>query len=218
MQIGDAALVEPRGELLLGEARAAGGGDRAHVDQQLDAGLLQLVQHRLGRRLFIPDGEKAFCFAGHGGFRCWRGRSLQNAADVWYCAIVAIACGMADGPVVKICQVKWPASKEKIMVRFLAVLAWVAASLVTAQAQSAYPDHPVKIIVPIAPGGSYDLVGRQLADVLGRRLGQAFFVENKPGAGTVIGTQAAAQSEPDGYTLLIGGFPTWRSIRRCIRS
>jgi tripartite-type tricarboxylate transporter receptor subunit TctC len=96
-------------------------------------------------------------------------------------------------------------SQEKIMVRFLAVLAWVAASLVTAQAQSAYPDHPVKIIVPIAPGGSYDLVGRQLADVLGRRMGQAFFVENKPGAGTVIGTQAAAQSEPDGYTLLIGG-------------
>jgi len=87
--------------------------------------------------------------------------------------------------------------------------AWVAAALVlgaaTAQAQTGYPDHPVKIIVPIAPGGSYDLVGRHLADVLSRRTGQAFFVENKPGAGTVVGTQVAAQSDPDGYTLMVGG-------------
>src|ERR1700724_1603510 len=92
-----------------------------------------------------------------------------------------------------------------MMVRFLAVVAWVAASLATAQAQTAYPDHPVKIIVPIAAGGSYDLVGRHLADVLSRRTGQAFFVENKPGAGTVVGTQVAAQSDPDGYTLMVGG-------------
>jgi tripartite-type tricarboxylate transporter receptor subunit TctC len=74
----------------------------------------------------------------------------------------------------------------------------------TARAQT-YPDRPVKIIVPIGPGGSYDLVGRHLADVLSRRTGQAFVVENKPGAGTVVGTQAASQSEPDGYTLMIGG-------------
>jgi tripartite-type tricarboxylate transporter receptor subunit TctC len=88
-------------------------------------------------------------------------------------------------------------------------LAWVAAALslgvAAAQAQTGYPDHPVKIIVPIAAGGSYDLVGRQLADVLSRRTGQAFFVENKPGAGTVVGTQVAAQSDPDGYTLMVGG-------------
>jgi tripartite-type tricarboxylate transporter receptor subunit TctC len=78
------------------------------------------------------------------------------------------------------------------------------ASSSTARAQT-YPDRPVKIIVPIGPGGSYDLVGRHLADVLSRRTGQAFVVENKPGAGTVVGTQAASQSEPDGYTLMIGG-------------
>src|SRR5471032_552084 len=88
-------------------------------------------------------------------------------------------------------------------------LAWKAAALsfgvATAPAQTGYPDRPVKIIVPIAAGGSYDLVVPQLADVLSRRTGQAFFVENKPGAGTVVGTQAAAQSEPDGYTLLVGG-------------
>jgi tripartite-type tricarboxylate transporter receptor subunit TctC len=98
------------------------------------------------------------------------------------------------------------------MIRFCRSLAWTAAVLApfcfgvaAAHAQTTYPDHPVKIIVPIGPGGSYDLVGRHLADVLSKRTGQAFFVENKPGAGTVVGTQAAAQSEPDGYTLLVGG-------------
>jgi tripartite-type tricarboxylate transporter receptor subunit TctC len=92
--------------------------------------------------------------------------------------------------------------------RWPALIAAAFASLalgVTAQAQTGYPDRPVKIIVPIGPGGSYDLVGRYLADALSRRMGQAFFVENKVGAGTVVGTVAAAQSEPDGYTLMIGG-------------
>ncbi len=93
---------------------------------------------------------------------------------------------------------------------FCLTRAWIAAwffafGVGAAQAQTAYPDHPVKIIVPIGPGGSYDLIGRQIADVLSKRTGQAFFVENKPGAGTVVGTQAAAQSEPDGYTLVVGG-------------
>jgi tripartite-type tricarboxylate transporter receptor subunit TctC len=90
---------------------------------------------------------------------------------------------------------------------------WRSAALVgaaviciaAAGAQAGYPDHPVKIIVPIGPGGSYDLVGRYLADALSKRTGQTFFVENKPGAGTVVGTQAAAQSEGDGYTLMVGG-------------
>src|ERR1700737_3107903 len=98
------------------------------------------------------------------------------------------------------------------MIRFCHSLAGVAAVLAplvfgvaAARAQTAYPDRPVKIIVPIGPGGSYDLVGRHLADALSKRTGQAFFVENKPGAGTVVGTQVAAQSEPDGYTLLVGG-------------
>ena len=93
----------------------------------------------------------------------------------------------------------------RLLVWSAAALAPFALGVAAAQAQTGYPDHPVKIIVPIGPGGSYDLVGRQLADVLSRRMGQAFFVENKPGAGTVVGTQAAAQSEPDGYTLMVGG-------------
>jgi tripartite-type tricarboxylate transporter receptor subunit TctC len=74
----------------------------------------------------------------------------------------------------------------------------------TASAQT-YPDRPIKIIVPVGPAGSYDLVGRLLADQLSRRLGQNVVVENRPGAGTIVGTQAVATSPPDGYTLLVGG-------------
>src|SRR5881392_2944619 len=88
---------------------------------------------------------------------------------------------------------------------FAAFAITLAFGIAPMQAQTNYPERPVKIIVPIGPGGSYDLVGRQLADVLAKRTGQSFFVENKPGAGTVVGTQAAAQSEGDGYTLVVGG-------------
>ncbi len=80
--------------------------------------------------------------------------------------------------------------------------ATVAAHPVFAQG---YPDKPVRIIVPIGPGGSYDIVGRTVADALGKRLGQSVVVENKPGAGTVVGTQFVAREPADGYTLLVGG-------------
>src|SRR5512144_1745485 len=72
-------------------------------------------------------------------------------------------------------------------------------------AAQTYPDRAVKIIVPVGPSGSYDIVGRLLADQLTRRLGQTVVVENRPGGGAIIGTQAVATSAPDGYTLLIGG-------------
>jgi tripartite-type tricarboxylate transporter receptor subunit TctC len=88
---------------------------------------------------------------------------------------------------------------------WIAALAPLALGVAVAQAETRFPERAVKIIVPIGPGGSYDLVGRTLADALTKRMGQTFFVENKPGAGTVVGTQAAAQSEADGYTLLVGG-------------
>jgi tripartite-type tricarboxylate transporter receptor subunit TctC len=68
-----------------------------------------------------------------------------------------------------------------------------------------YPDRPIKIIVPVGPAGSYDIVGRLLADQLTKRLGQTVVVENRPGAGSIVGTQAVVASPPDGYTLLIGG-------------
>jgi tripartite-type tricarboxylate transporter receptor subunit TctC len=68
-----------------------------------------------------------------------------------------------------------------------------------------YPDHPVRIIVPIGPGGAYDIIGRLLASRLSEQTGQTFFVENRTGAGTLVGTQAAAAAPADGYTLVIGG-------------
>jgi tripartite-type tricarboxylate transporter receptor subunit TctC len=87
---------------------------------------------------------------------------------------------------------------------WLLALAALLLAPADAAAQS-YPDHPIKIIVPIGPSGSYDLVGRLVADQLSKRLGQGVFVENRPGAGTIVGTQAAVAAPADGYTLLVGG-------------
>jgi tripartite-type tricarboxylate transporter receptor subunit TctC len=71
---------------------------------------------------------------------------------------------------------------------------------------AAYPDRIIKIVVPFAPGGGTDVVARTLAQEMARDLGVSVIIENKPGAGTIIGTQAVAASEADGYTLLMGTF------------
>lgn len=65
-----------------------------------------------------------------------------------------------------------------------------------------YPVKPVRIIVPLSPGGATDLNARIIADELGKRLGEQFVVDNRPGAGGTIGTELAARSSPDGYILL----------------
>lgn len=76
-----------------------------------------------------------------------------------------------------------------------------------AQAQGAgdYPARPVKIIVPFPAGGTSDLMGRAIADELGRHFNQPFVVDNRGGAGGAIGTEAAARAPADGYTLLLSG-------------
>jgi tripartite-type tricarboxylate transporter receptor subunit TctC len=84
------------------------------------------------------------------------------------------------------------------------VLGAVLAGALPAQAQT-FPDRPVKIIVPQPPGGGFDTVARIVADRLQPLLGQAVIVENKPGAGTLVGTDLASKAAPDGYTLLLGG-------------
>jgi tripartite-type tricarboxylate transporter receptor subunit TctC len=73
-------------------------------------------------------------------------------------------------------------------------------------AAASYPDRTIKIIVPFAPGGGTDVVARTLAQEMVKDLGVSVIIENKPGAGTIIGTQAVATSDPDGYTLLMGTF------------
>jgi tripartite-type tricarboxylate transporter receptor subunit TctC len=72
------------------------------------------------------------------------------------------------------------------------------------QAQAAWPDRPVSLIVPAAPGGSTDILARELARGLSQAYGQSFLVENRAGAGGNIGTAYVAKAKPDGYTILIG--------------
>lgn len=85
-----------------------------------------------------------------------------------------------------------------------AVALWSLVACAAALAQD-YPSRPVRIVVPSAPGGGFDLVGRVLAQKLGEQTGQPFVVENRPGAGTLVGTQFVARAAPDGYNLVVGG-------------
>jgi tripartite-type tricarboxylate transporter receptor subunit TctC len=95
---------------------------------------------------------------------------------------------------------------SKIAARLFAFAALLLAALSTGSAWAAYPDRPIRIVVPFAPGGGTDVVARTLAQEMARDLGASIVIENKPGAGTILGTQAVATSEPDGYTLLMGTF------------
>jgi tripartite-type tricarboxylate transporter receptor subunit TctC len=67
----------------------------------------------------------------------------------------------------------------------------------------AYPTRPVRIIVPLAPAGTVDIIARLMGQWLSERLGQQFVIENRPGAGTNLGTEAVVRALPDGYTLLM---------------
>jgi tripartite-type tricarboxylate transporter receptor subunit TctC len=89
--------------------------------------------------------------------------------------------------------------------RLYAVLqaAGLALALSTAAAAQDYPAKPLRLIIPFPPGGSNDVVGRMIATHLGERLGKQVVVDNRSGAGGVIGTEIAANSPPDGYTLLV---------------
>jgi tripartite-type tricarboxylate transporter receptor subunit TctC len=89
--------------------------------------------------------------------------------------------------------------------RTLALCCLLAVSTLV-QAQS-YPSRPVRLVVPLSPGGFADTPTRMLAPRLSEQLGRQFFVENKPGAGGTIGADFVAKSAPDGYTLLVTGTP-----------
>jgi tripartite-type tricarboxylate transporter receptor subunit TctC len=88
----------------------------------------------------------------------------------------------------------------------LCILAFVLGlygNLDTAQAQS-WPNRTITLIIPFPPGGSTSIVGRVIADKMSQQLGQSIVVDNRAGAGGTVGTKAAAKSDPDGYTLLLG--------------
>src|SRR6266849_10932188 len=82
------------------------------------------------------------------------------------------------------------------------VLMCVCALAGQAQAQSNYPSRPVRIVVPSPPAGGTDIIARALAQYFSTAMGQQFFVENRPGAGNMIGIESVARAVPDGYTLL----------------
>src|ERR1700704_4603061 len=97
-----------------------------------------------------------------------------------------------------------PAVKAPML---FALAAWTLISaLPVNDAFAGYPEKIVRIVVPFAPGGGTDVIARTLAQEMAKDLGVSVIIENKPGAGTIIGTQAVATSEPDGYTLLMGTF------------
>jgi tripartite-type tricarboxylate transporter receptor subunit TctC len=84
-----------------------------------------------------------------------------------------------------------------------AVLALLVAGLALTAAAADYPTRPVKIVVPFAAGGPADVYARFLGERLQQAMGQPFVIENRPGGGSVVGTDVAAKSAPDGYTLLL---------------
>lgn len=91
------------------------------------------------------------------------------------------------------------------MLKVAALLAFTATACLAPAQSGAYPTKPVRLIVPLAPGGGADTFGRFVARQLTETLGQQVIVENRPGGGGLIGGEFVARAAPDGYTLLVGG-------------
>lgn len=97
-------------------------------------------------------------------------------------------------------------SLHRLFIRLGLTLMALGTAGVGAGAFAAYPEKPVRLIVPFAPGGGTDLISRALGAGMAQALGQPVVIENKPGAGTVIGMDAVAKATPDGYTIVMATF------------
>src|SRR5712671_1978598 len=119
----------------------------------------------------------------------------------------AISISLADKGIT-IMPKKWTGRAIAQIIRttsacLLAGFAVSAAPAHVAQSQT-YPSKPIKMIVPYTPGSPVDVLARVVTQAASRELNQTIVIDNRPGAGTTIGTKVAAESAPDGYTLLIG--------------
>jgi tripartite-type tricarboxylate transporter receptor subunit TctC len=101
--------------------------------------------------------------------------------------------------------------RRKRVKKFTTFLAWTIAMFLAAAVNpcaaqtDAWPSKPVRVIVPFAAGGAADILARIVSDHLGRMFGQSFVIDNRAGAGGLVGEQAGARSEPDGYTFVVSG-------------
>jgi tripartite-type tricarboxylate transporter receptor subunit TctC len=116
-----------------------------------------------------------------------------------------ICCCVLEKPGRKRMYMAFQRNTKTTSVLFALAALWLPAFSAD-DAWALYPDRIVRIVVPFAPGGGTDVIARTLAQEMAKDLGATVIIENKPGAGTIIGTQAVATSEPDGYTLLMGTF------------
>ncbi len=97
--------------------------------------------------------------------------------------------------------------RSRIAARFIGAFC-AATLLLPSLARAEYPDRPIRLIIPFAAGGATDILGRSVADFLGKEFKQSVVVENKPGANTVVAAELVANAAPDGYTLLIAAAST----------
>ena len=97
-------------------------------------------------------------------------------------------------------------SSRRTFAKFIAAALVAGVGCVGAAYAQNYPTKPVTLVVPYPAGGANDMLGRLIGQKLSEGLGQQFIIDNKPGAGTLIGGNIVAKAAPDGYTLLVGGF------------
>lgn len=112
----------------------------------------------------------------------------------------------ASGGVQHSRRLRAPQSTLGLMASLVIAAAVSALASLPAVAQT-FPEKAIRVIVPVGPGGGFDLLARTVAPSLSERLGQQVLVENRPGAGSLLGTELVAKAQHDGYTLLIGGVP-----------
>ena len=107
---------------------------------------------------------------------------------------------------------KTKACASSIFTLLLVVLNYLNPPHASAEAVNAYPSRPIRLVVPFPPGGSADMVARVIAKPLGELLGQAIFIDNKPGADGAIAAEYVAQAEPDGYTLFMATYGAMSAV------